>query len=261
MNEPPILEARGLTKVFGGVTALDSVDVTLEPGEMLGLIGPNGSGKSTLLSVLSGFYRLDGGLFRYDGETIARARPHELKRLGIARTFQNVRVFDDLSVLENILLGLHIEHIHGPLRSWSWIGDLLGIRGARRRETLSHEKATEFIETVGLSHVMHHRASQLSYGQRKRIEIARAIVSQPRLLLLDEPMAGIQLDGVEAILDDFIRPLMASGTAVILVEHRVELLERICPRIVVLASGRKIADGKPVDVLNCAEVRDAYLGD
>jgi branched-chain amino acid transport system permease protein len=255
------LTCQRVSKVFDGVVAVQDVDLALSPGEIVGVIGPNGSGKSTLLSMMSGFYRPDSGSIALDGRVVNRAQAYRFRRMGVARTFQNARIFDDLTVRENVLAGLHAQLVDGPAAEWRWIPALLGTRAARRRDREANERCDEFIRTSGLSAVSGIRAGGCSYGQRKRIELARAMVGGPGVLLLDEPMAGIPVDGIDALVEQLILPARQAGVAIALVEHRVELILELCDRLVVLSAGRKIAEGLPRDVIAIEEVRNAYLGE
>jgi ABC-type branched-subunit amino acid transport system ATPase component len=232
------LSCCNVSKGFSGILAVDGVDVDVRSGEIVGIIGPNGSGKSTLLSMMSGFYEPDAGTISLDGEPLHISGSHRFRRLGVARTFQNARIFDDLSVRDNVLAGLHTRLTAGRGREWNWIGAVGGLPTSRRRERSARTRCEEFLHVAGLTHVADLRAGGCSYGQRKRIELARAMIGEPRVLLLDEPMAGIPVDGIASLVEQLIKPARADGVAIALVEHRVELILDLCDRLVVLAAGR-----------------------
>jgi ABC-type branched-subunit amino acid transport system ATPase component len=255
------LECIGVSKAFDGVPAVEAVDLQVSAGEIVGVIGPNGSGKSTLLSMMSGIYRPDAGKIVLDGVPIQQTRSHSFRRLGVARTFQNARVFDDLTVTENVIVGLHSQFVERRLAEWGWPSGVLGLGAGRRRENAARELCERFLDRVGLAAVADLKAGGCSYGQRKRIELARAMIGEPPVLLLDEPMAGIPVDGIDELVELMIRPASVAGAAIVIVEHRMELILELCSRLVVLSAGRKIADGRPQDVIEVEEVRSAYLGE
>lgn len=248
-----ILEATGLARRFGGVAAVDGVDLAVGEGELVGLIGPNGSGKTTLIDLVSGFQRPDRGEVRFAGQVVTGWRPHRLAARGLARTFQRVRLFPGLSVLENVVLGMHTAAAGGE------VGRLLGLPGARHRDAAQAAGATDLLERVGLAGMADRPASALAYGQQRRLEIARAAAAAPRLLLLDEPVAGMNPSEV-ARLSELFRALNAEGLAIVLVEHHLKLVVEICSRVVVLDEGRKIAEGPPRTVMGDPVVAEAYLG-
>jgi branched-chain amino acid transport system ATP-binding protein len=253
-----VLRCSGVTKRFGGTLALDGVSVDVAPGEVVGMLGPNGSGKSTLLNVLSGFYRPQKGTIAMDGEEVLGRRPQEIRKLGIARTFQNLRLFDELDLVENVLIGLHPEYADaGRLGA---LAALVGGRGARRREQEGRERALEALERVGLGAVSSERARNLSYGSRKRVELARVIVGDPRILLLDEPLAGLGADEVRTLLELLRERVAGAGIGVLLVEHHLELVLAFSDRVVVLDAGVKICEGPPDVVARDARVVEAYMG-
>jgi len=229
-----LLEVSGLTKRFGGVVAVNSVDLAIPEGHVFGLIGPNGAGKTTLINLISGHFPADGGAIRFADVDVTGQRPDQLARRGIARTFQSIRLFKGLTVLENALLGAFV-------------------RGS------SPALARAALERLGLARRADALAGELAYGDQRRLEIARALASQPRLLILDEPAAGMN-PTESAALRDLLRALAAEGLTIILIEHDVRLVMGASERVAVLNFGRKIAEGAPAQIQADAAVREAYLG-
>ncbi len=245
-----LVEIENVTRRFGGLVAVDAVTTKVEAGELVGLIGPNGAGKTTLFNLISGFTTLSEGVVRFKGEEIQGLKPHVIASRGMSRTFQNLRVFPNMSVFDNVSVGAVGKTGMSAGRA------ILG--GGGRSEAIS--KATwEALERVGLTDVAGELAANLSYGKRKYLEIARALAMKPDFLILDEPAAGLN-DSETAELARFIRSLNADGLAVMLVEHDMNLVMSICSRVVVLASGRKIADAEPDVVRADPAVLEAYLG-
>ncbi|MEU9290026.1 branched-chain amino acid ABC transporter ATP-binding protein/permease [Streptomyces sp. NPDC048275] len=252
--DEPLLEIRSVTKDFRGLRALDDVSLTVRPGEIRGIVGPNGSGKTTLFNVISGFYRATSGQVRFAGRATTTARPYTLSLLGVARTFQNLRLFGQLTVRENILVALDRTRTHIIWQYAVWQP------GVVHRERWLRRQAQELLERFGLADFAEAAPGSLPYGIQRRIEIARAMAARPRLLLLDEPAAGLNGEEVQQ-LARIVRSIRDSGTTVVLIEHNMGLVMSLCERVTVLSSGGVIAEGTPAEVVAAPEVIEAYLGD
>jgi len=257
-----MLECRGVTKLFAGVRALDAVNLDVGAGEVVGLIGPNGSGKSTFVNVVSGFMRPDEGEVTLAGQSLLGMRPPVIRRHGLVRTFQNLRLIEPLSVFDNLLVGLHLVYTENRGVYWHWLPSTLRLPAARRRDAYARKLAGDALEQVGLAGIAHQRVSNLSYGQKKRLELARAMVLKPRMLLLDEPTAGLEPGEAHELIQLVADVVSASpDRGLLLIEHRLEMVVGLCDRLVVLDSGRKVAEGEPKAVASDREVVRVYIGD
>ncbi len=248
-----VLEVDAVTLKFGGLTALDDVTFHIEEGEILGLIGPNGAGKTTCFNVTTGVYKPTTGQVRFLGSPLTGLKRHRINKLGIARTFQNIRLFRSMTALENVLVGVDSQHKAGVISA------LFGLPLHRREEAEAYDKAMELLRFMGLEKRADELAENLSYGDQRRLEIARAMATGPKLLCLDEPAAGFN-PAEKATLMDLIRKVRDQGYTVLLIEHDMRLVMGVTDRIVVLEFGRKIAEGAPAEIRDNPAVIAAYLG-
>ena len=246
------LQVRGVGKTFGGVVAVEDVSFTVQKGHIKGIIGPNGAGKSTLLNLVSGVLQPDTGEVTLDGVRLDRLPGHAMARHGMARTFQLLRLFDnnDATVLDNVLLGAHSQIKPGVFKA---------LCGGQAEERRQRERALEWLKFFGLEGCEHHRPGSLAFGQQRYVELARAMMLEPRLLLLDEPASGLN-EAEVLVFGDVLRKLRDQGVTIVLIEHDMKLIMSVTDEILVLAQGRRLADGTPEDVRTNPQVIQAYLG-
>ena len=247
------LEINNLTMAFGGIIAIDNIDMRVEEGEIRGLIGPNGAGKTTFFNACSGRYPVTSGEILFRGHKISGLKPHEIARMGLVRTFQHVTLFKSFSVLKNVMAGnyLHAQH--------SYLGSLLRTRKTLRAEADSERRAREILDFVGLGGIADKTASSLPHGHQKALGIAVALAAEPHLLLLDEPCAGMNNDESRQMIN-LVRRIRDTGVSVMLIEHDMKVVMGLCDKITVLNFGTVIAEGSPAEVREHPEVREAYLG-
>jgi branched-chain amino acid transport system ATP-binding protein len=248
-----ILEARNITLRFGGLEALNELSFSVDPGRIVSIIGPNGAGKTTLLNAITGVYSLNSGDILFRGRAITRLKTHQIAALGVHRTFQQAQLFQDLTVLENVMVGMHPKTLSG-----FW-GGVLHLPGERKEERETREKAKSLLDFLGLLSRSLQPANQISIADQRRLEIARAMAGDPELLLLDEPVAGLNIRETEAM-GDLILKLKSKGQTIVLVEHNMHLVMGVSDQLIVLHHGTKIGEGKPEEIQRDARVIEAYLG-
>ncbi|HEX9019441.1 MAG TPA: ABC transporter ATP-binding protein [Anaerolineaceae bacterium] len=249
-----LLEATNVTKRFGGLTAVDKMNFVIDQGQMVSIIGPNGAGKTTFFNTLTGIYKPEEGRITFNGQTLAGTRPDKIAAMGIMRTFQNIRLFGSMTVVENILVGMHYRLKQSP------VGQLLHSRSFTEEEAEAYHTAQEMMDFVGLQGVGDELASSLPYGGQRRVEIARALSSKPLLLLLDEPTAGMNPRETQDAIALFRRIRDVLGITILLIEHDMHVVMQISERISVMDYGKKIAEGTPDQIRSDARVIEAYLG-
>lgn len=243
-----------LNKNFGGIVATSNYSLSLEDGELLGLIGPNGAGKTTVLNLLSGIIKPTSGIINFNGKDITNMTPDQKAKVGISRTFQNIRLFGDMDVLDNIKVALHMNHGLGLVNT------TFATPSSRKSEAIITQKALECARMMNLEDIMYVPAKNLSYGKQRRIEIARALATNPKLLLLDEPAAGMNSNETKELVENIKRINLEFGITIIIIEHDMHMIMNLCRKIQVLHQGKLIAEGTPDEVRACPKVIEAYLG-